>query len=165
MMLKHLLAFSRHLTASVNQITALLTDCWERRGREGGRRGQSCLFVLPYKSDKINSSCSLWQKTTLWPEHTYMPAPFCPVTPTYSYPCSLGWWLVIYCLFLVGYIHAYALTASKQRSLGCLQWLVKDIKNPSITQINWANGKCDSRTAEAKGAGKGAKITGLWKHW
>jgi len=44
------------------------------------------------------------------------------------------------------YTHIHTLTALEKRC--CLQWWVKDIKNASITQINWANGKCDSRAAE-----------------
>ncbi len=161
MMLKHLLAFSRHRTTSVNQITALLADCWERRGGEGGRRGQSCLFVLPYRSDKINSSCSLWQKTTLWPKHTYTLAPF--------RPCYAHLLVPLVIRMVAGDLLPY--TASKQRCLGCLQWSGKDIKKPSITQINWANGKCDSRTAavlfttRSHLQAKEQKITGLWKHW
>lgn len=117
------------------------------RGREGG---ESVLFVcvaLQVRQDKFITLAVAEDNFMAW-THTYVcpyPPPLQPPTRT---PCSLGQCLVIYCPSLVQYIHTHALTALEQRCLGCLQWWVKDIKNPSITQINWANGKCDSRAAE-----------------
>lgn len=122
-----------------------------REERERGREeSKSCSFVLPYKCDKINSSCLLWQKTTLWPEHTHTLAPIHPHYGHLLVPMLIRT-VIGDLLPFFSALHTHTRTHSQlreQRCLGCLQRWVKDIKNPIITQINWANGKCDSRAAE-----------------
>lgn len=124
--------------------------CRSLRKERESEGGESVLFVcvaLQVRQDKFIMLAVTEDNFMAW-THIRLSLST-PVTATYSYPCSLGRWLVIHCLSLVHYIHAHTDTQlQEQKCLGCLQRWVKDIKKPSITQINWANGKCDSRAAE-----------------